>query len=187
MRGHQDGATAIELHSDHCGNERDTRAVEIREGLIQDPERCGRKHHACHREPPALSCGTYRGRFIRRTREADAFQRIVYLRCFDPASQADFKFEIFAGAHFGFESVAVREVTQDCPVCIAVRVDRSSTPGDTPLLRRQEAGKDTEKSRFARAVRPGNMDAIAGGGLDGNPADHLAVAAPDVDIARGKS
>lgn len=187
MRGHQDGTTLVELPADHCSHKRDTRAVEIREGLIQDPERCGGQHHPCHGDPAALPCGADRGRFIGRVRKADAFQYLDDLRGFDAPSQTDLKCEILAGAQFRFQPVTVREVAQVGTVRIAVRSDRSSTPGDTPLLRRQESSKDTEKSCFSRSVRTGDMDAIARDGLDGNPADHLAVAAPDMDIARGKS
>ncbi|HSC06245.1 MAG TPA: hypothetical protein VLD59_05425, partial [Steroidobacteraceae bacterium] len=146
-----------------------------------------RKHHACHRKPPPLSGRQYGGSSIRRRCQSDSRQRIIDLGSAHGTAQTDFENEIFACCQFRLQPVAVREVAQACAVSVAVRSDRATAPGDRPLLRRQESGENAKQRGFARAIRSGDMHTMAGRGLDGNPVDHLAFAAPDLNIPRGKS
>lgn len=187
MGGHQYGASPVKVSADERGYQGDTCAVEIRKRFIEYPQRRLGQHDSRHGKPSSLPCRVERSRLIRRGHKPDTRQRVVNFGSLEPPPQPDFEGEVFARSQFRFKSVAVGEVTQVCPVGIAVRSDRSAAPGHTPLLRRQEPGEHAQQSRLSRAIRARDMNAIAGGGLDGNSADHLAVAAPDMDIVRGKS
>ncbi len=124
---------------------------------------------------------------IPRNLESHACERLVGLGRAEPAAQSDFEGQILPDGQLWFESVAVSEITEARVVAIAVCPDRAATPGDCPLLRLEESCEHTQKSRLAGSVRPRDMNAAARGDFDGDPADHFAIAAPDLELLRGKS
>jgi hypothetical protein len=161
--------------------------VEVRERLVEDPQRRRGEHDAGDREPPALA-GRQRARGLRaRVGEADLREHIGDFGVADGSAQPDVEGEVFARREFRLEPVAVRQVAEARTPRVTIVAGLAAAPVHRALLRRQEAGDHAQQRRLPCAVRPQEMQAFASAQLERDIGQHPPVPAPELDTACRKS
>ena len=182
--GGGDRETALfHVLDDQFFDELDARGVEIRDRLVEDPQRGIRQQQACERQAALLARGERTCRQVAARQDADAIERGVDVRGSQVLAQAGQEPEVLARRQVRLERIEVAEVTQFRVEFVAVAADRLAAPVELAIFGRQQAADHAQQRRLADAVGSRDLQELARTDAAGHVTQDVPVAPPRIDSA----
>ena len=160
MRGRQDQAARPQVFRHAFLEQRDAGGVEIRDRLVEDPQRSSRQQDAADRYAPLLPCRQSARRQVSALSDLQSRERGAKLLLQHWASQGDAVLQVFERGEVRLERIDMSEVRELLVILVATLVQLPAAPDDLAGLRRQQPCHATQEARLADAVRPDDLQQL---------------------------
>lgn len=160
--------------------ERDTRGVEIRDRLVEYPERRTGEQDSRDGHASLLSGRQSPHGKVGAVRDLQSCERPVDLRHANVAANRDTEPQVLPRAQVLFQCIDVREIRALCVIGIAIFGNGPATPVNVARFRRQKSRSTSQQARLADAIRTDDLQQLASVQREGNVAKQMTLAAPEV-------
>ena len=184
MRSSDDDAALGEMAAQELLDETESLDVEVRRGLVEDPEQRGIEREPRQREPPFLACRQRPRKRLRVTTEPDPLERgpasRAVRRMRRPARYCRFSCAVRSGFS------AFRWPRYASSLRNGSLADETATPRQLHVtaVRGQEPAEHPQQRRLASAVRAEHLQEIAGTQRERDVTQDLSLSAPGAKCTR---